>query len=656
MKIGKGVLITLGVMTTLANGNSPAQQPTNQQQHFQYTNNATEGNGAPQFGAYCRTCHGNPQVDRAPDPSILKQMAPERIYEAITTGAMKEQAKDLSDADKRGIAEYLSGRKLGIGDSGSAKLMPNHCAARSGIHDLNSTPSWNGWSPDLSNTRFQPAKAAGLSSGAVSRLKLKWAFGVPGASSVYGQPTIVDGRVFFSSDSGYIYSLDAETGCVHWSFLAQAGVRSAITIGPIKTGNAKYAAYFGDVHGTVYAVGASDGVLLWKVSVDNHPLARITAATKYYDGRLYVPVAALEEVESHDWRDSEGSKKNLAGGPNYPCCTSRGMVVALNADTGKQIWKAYAIQEAPKLRQKSPTSASFWGPSGGSIWNSPTIDPKRRLVLVGTGNGFTLPDVKTTDAILALDIDTGKLRWSVQDTPRDVWHGGCLSSSADRPLVDPPPPNPGQKITDSCPDEAHPDFDYSASPIMAKMPDGRNILVTGQKSGVVYAHDLDTRGTVIWQNDIGRKMMGGGGEIVFGGAADQRNAYFALHSGGVVAVQLVDGVEKWFTAMKPNPDDDVTRNHPGNTAAVTAIPGVIFSAGLDGMLRALSASDGKVIWEFNTAREFQTVNEVKAKGGSMGAPGATIANGMVFVTSGYVGFQGGIPGNVLLAFAPGYGN
>jgi polyvinyl alcohol dehydrogenase (cytochrome) len=654
-------LIAAGVATVAVCWCVRAQEPaakqgTDQQSHFQYVPRGTEGNGAPQFGAYCRTCHGNPQVERAPDPAVLKQMAPERIYEAITTGVMKEQARNLPDSDKRAIAEYLSGRRLGVGDQGSAKVMPNPCKTDASVDDLDAVPSWNGWGADLSNTRFQPGKAADLSAGEVSRLRVKWAFGVPGASSVYGQPTLVDGKVFFSSDSGYVYSLDAETGCVHWSFLAQAGVRSAISIGRMSANSAKYAAYFGDVHGNVYAVDASNGSLLWKALVDKNPLSRITAAVKVYEGRVYVPVAALEEVEAHDWRDAEGAKNNLAGGPNYTCCTSRGIVVALNADNGKEIWKTYAIQEEPKLQRKTPTSKEFWGPSGGSIWNSPTIDPKRHVLYVGTGNGFTLPDVKTTDAILALDLETGKLLWSAQDTPKDVWHGGCLSSRSDRPLVDPPAPNPEQKVTDNCPNEAHPDFDYSASPILTTMPDGRSILVTGQKSGFVYAHDPDNRGAVIWQNDVGRKMMGGGGEIVFGGAADHQNAYFTLHSGGMVAVELSDGVERWFTPIKPAPGDDATKRHPGNTAAATVIPGVVFAPGLDGMLRGLSTTDGKVLWEFNTAQEFETVNGVKAKGGSLGGPGPTVANGMLFVASGYVGFQSGIPGNVLLAFAPGYGN
>jgi polyvinyl alcohol dehydrogenase (cytochrome) len=606
----------------------------------------SEGNGSRQFGEHCRTCHGNPQMERAPDPSALKRMSPESIYAAIATGAMKEQAKDLADADKRAIAEYLAGRRLGASENGDASAMANRCAAAVPVRDLSSLPSWNGWGVDIANTRFQPGKAAGLSAGQVSRLRLKWAFGVPGATSMYQQPTIVDGKVFFSSDTGYVYSLDAESGCVHWSFQAQSGVRSAITIGPVASGRATYAAYFGDVHGNVYSVDAANGELLWKVSADAHPLARITAAPKLYEGRLYVPVASLEEVES--------------GPPNYACCTFRGLVLALDANTGRQFWKTYTIQEEPKLQKKTPSSKEFRGPSGAGVWNSPAIDTKRRALYFGTGNGFSLPAVTTTDAILALDMDTGKILWTAQDTPNDVWHGGCLASRSDRPspVQEPARPNTANNPTapkDDCPDEAHPDFDYSASPILAGMPDGRSLLITGQKSGIVYARDPDRKGAVVWQNEIARKMMGGGGEIVFGGAADSQNAYFPLHSGGMVALRLSDGLEQWFAPMEPPADDPVMARHKGETGASTVIPGVVFSAGLDGMVRALSANDGRPLWEYNTFREFETVNGVKARGGSMGAPGPTLAGGMVFVPSGYIGFQNGVPGNVLLAFAPGYG-
>ena len=235
----------------------------------------SEGFGAKQFGDNCRMCHGTPPAERAPDLAALKRMPPEKIYAAITTGEMKEHAKNLSDVDKRAIAEFMAGRRLGAGETGDARAMSNRCAGNATVHDLTSASSWNGWGVDMSNTRFQTAKAAGLSAGQVSRLRLKWAFGVPGATSMYQQPTIVDGKVFFSSDTGYVYSLDAESGCVYWSFQAQSGVRSAITVGPIKSGSAKYAAYFGDVHGNVYALDASNGELLWKVSSDPHPLARL---------------------------------------------------------------------------------------------------------------------------------------------------------------------------------------------------------------------------------------------------------------------------------------------------------------------------------------------------------------------------------------------
>ncbi len=648
MKNSAGIALEVVLVMLSGTCGVSAQQAGAQSSAAPAATRISEGTGSRQFGENCRVCHRNPPVERAPDPAALKSMAPERIYAAITTGEMKEQAKNLSDADKRAIAEFLAGRRLGASETGDAKAMANHCSANAAIRDVTSVPSWNGWGVDMANTRFQPASAAGLSAGQVSRLRLKWAFGVPGATSMYQQPTIVDGKVFFSSDNGYVYSLDAETGCVHWSFQAQSGVRSAITIGPVKSGSANYAAYFGDVHGNVYAVDASNGELLWKVSSDPHPLARITAAPKLYQGRLYVPVTSLEEVES-------GS-----GGLHYSCCTFRGLVVALNADTGKQVWKTYTIQQEPALHKKTPTSKEYWGPSGGGVWNSPAIDARRHAIYFGTGNGFTLPAVKTTDAILALDMDTGKILWTAQDTPNDVWHGGCPSSRSDRlsPVQEPPRPNNPNNpaiLRDDCPDESHPDFDYSSSPILTSMPDGRSVLITGQKSGTVYAHDPDRQGAIIWQNEIARKMMGGGGEIVFGFAADNQNAYVPLHSGGLVALQLSDGLEKWFAPMEPPPGNPVMVQHKGEAAASSVIPGVVFAVGLDGMIRALSTSTGQSLWEYDTAKEFQTVNGVKANGGSMGAPGVAIANGMAFVPSGYIGFNNGVPGNVLLAFAPGYG-
>ncbi len=366
----------------------------------------SESTGVNLFNNNCTSCHGSPPVENAPTEAVIKQMPPERIFEAITTGAMKNMAQKLSDDDKRLLAEYMGGRKLDREDAGDAKNMPNVCASHPAVKDLNA-PAWNGWS-DLLNTRFQPAKAAGLSAGQVSRLKLKWAFGFPGATALYGE-TVVDGRVYVSSNAGYVYSLDAETGCVHWSFHSAAVVRSGVTVGAAKAGSARLLAYFGDIRGNAYALDATNGELIWKTQADSQPLARITGNPRLYQERLYVPIASLEEDESRS--------------ASHVCCTFRGAVVALDAETGKQIWKTYTIPEEPKFIKKNSMGVDYMGPSGAGVWTAPIVDPKRRALYFGTGNSFSEP-AATSDSIMALNMDTGKIRWWKQAWANDVWHGG----------------------------------------------------------------------------------------------------------------------------------------------------------------------------------------------------------------------------------------
>jgi polyvinyl alcohol dehydrogenase (cytochrome) len=597
----------------------------------------SESTGVNLFKNNCTSCHGITPVERAPAESVIKQMPPERIYEAITTGVMKNMAEKLSDTERILLAEYMGGRKLDKSDTGSMKSMPNPCPNHPPVRTMDK-PTWNGWG-DLSNTRFQPAKAAGLSAGQVSRLKLKWAFGLPGATALYGV-TVADGRVFVSSNGGYVYSLDAESGCVHWSYHSAAVVRSGVTIGPVKTGSSKIAAFFGDIRGNAYALDASTGELLWKVAVDStQPLARITGNPRLYEGRLYVPVASLEEDESRS--------------PNHICCTFRGVVAALDAETGRQIWKTYTLPQEPKVIKKNSAGLDYMGPSGSGVWTAPIIDTKRRALYFGTGNSFSEP-APTSDSIMALSMDTGRILWWQQAMPNDVWHGGCVQSIPGRPrpagrggFPNAPPYPP-----ENCVDKTGPDWDYAASPSLATLPDGRTVIIASPKQAVVRALDPDKKGATIWEQDIARGIGGGAGEVVFGGAVDDQYAYFGLHLGnGLVALQLSNGVEKWFTPLK-TPESMAT--HRGIVAAVSVIPGVFFSGGMDGMLRAVSPMDGRTLWEFNTAQEFPTVNGVAAKGGSIGAGGPVVAGGMLFTGSGYVGFQNGVPGNVLLAFAPSF--
>lgn len=571
-----------------------------------------------QIDQRCANCHTGigadaakraPDVEGAPTYATLRQMAPDTILRAITTGAMRNQAEGIPDGVKVAMAEYISGRKLGPLGAGDVKMMPNRCAANPPLGNLASAPLWNGWGPDTTNARFQ--RTGGINAADVPRLTVKWAFGFPGVSSVYGQPTIAGGRVFVGVDTGYVYALDAATGCVHWTYLAETGVRNAVNIGPIPGSPGQYAAYFGDMHGRVYAVNAQTGQQLWKVQVDSHPLAVVTGSPTLFDGRLYVPMSSREEA--------------AGASLNYPCCTFRGSITALDAATGKEIWKTYAIPDPPTPSRRNSRGTQLWTGSGAAIWHAPTIDPRNRAVYVATGDAYTEPAHANTDAVMAIHMDTGKILWSVQDFGNDAWLGGC-----------------GQQANENCPKELGPDYDFGTSPILMTLPTGRRVLLAGQKSGQVFAHDPDDNGKLLWTALFVEKI--GESEILFGGAADDRTAYFGLDNGTVAAVDPTTGQRKWFLPPRP------AGPRRGITAALTSIPGAVFVGFQSGTLRAYAAETGQEIWSIDTLREFPTVNKVPAKGGSMGAPGPTVAGGMMFVGSGYVGLGNGTPGNVLLAF------
>jgi polyvinyl alcohol dehydrogenase (cytochrome) len=567
------------------------------------------------FDQRCQTCHGSADVPQAADPAILRRMTPERIYDALTVGSMQAQSQGVSDTDRRAIAEYLGDRKLGAGPAGAAAAMPNRCTATPPIRDLSSSPAWNGWGANLSNTRFQDAGAAGLTASQVPRLELKWTFGVPGATAVYGQPTIAAGRVFAGADTGYVYALDQATGCVHWGFQAQAGVRSAVTVGRLGDDD-RWAAWFGDLKGHVYAVDAATGAPIWTVRADEHALTRITASPVLHEGRLYVPVTSFEE--------------GAATSARYPCCTFRGSVMALDAATGRTIWKTYTIADAPERTGTNPSGTPRFGPSGAGVWTSPTIDPARNALYVGTGNAYSRPVAPATDAVMAFALDTGRILWVRQLLPDDVWIPGC----------------PPGSTAGNCPERIGPDYDVGASPVLTTAPGGRRLLISAQKSGQLWAHDPDRDGALVWKADPpGPTPAGPEGEMVWGVATDGRRVYAGLTSGGIAAHDAATGARVWMTPIAPAPG-----RRTGHSGAVSAIPGVVFSAGWDGVVRALSAENGRVLWEQDTIRDVETVNRVPGRGGSMGAPGPTIAGGMVFVGSGYIGVRSGTPGNVVLAF------
>ena len=609
-----------------------------------WTTNASaqsESTGVAQYFSNCASCHeSNEPGHQAPRTAVLKQMTPERILEVMTTGSMRNAAASVSDQDKRLIAEWVAGRKLDTDLVGAVEKMPNACASHPQARESNA-PAWNGWGVDYRNSRFQPGAAAGLTPGQVSRLQLKWAFGFPGATALYSQ-TVYDGRLYVTSNAGYVYSLDAETGCLHWGFRAQSAVRSGLTIGRLSKTDPRLAIFFGDIHGTAYALSASTGEEVWKTLTDPHPLARITGTPVLFEGRLYVPVASLEEPES--------------GQADYACCTFRGYMSALDSATGRQIWKTYTIPDVPKVVGKNSRGKEMLEPAGAGIWATPTIDVKRRALYVTTGNAFS-GTPKTANAVMAMNIDTGKVLWSMQALALDTWHNGCVQNipggafpprgggggrggRAGGPAIPYPPEN--------CPAVLGPDWDFAAPAALATTTDGRDILIAPQKQGLVWALNPDN-GQVLWKQDVAREIAGGRGETLFGGAVDSEKVYFGLISSAHLALDLKTGEEVWYTPLVPPQGRE---NQRGVVGAVTLIPGVLLSGARDGMIRASSSRTGQLLWEFDSAKEFTTVNGVPARGGSAASGGPVVANGMVFIGSGYPGFQGGQPGNVLLAFAP----
>ena len=573
------------------------------------------------FNRVCSACHkpeGEVGADaRAPHQETLRQFPPERIYAALSTGKMQVQGSGLSDKERQQVAEWLSGRGLG-GTGGDAASMKDHCTFAPRFDTTKAL--WNGWSPGGGNGRYQDAKHAGLSAADLPKLKLKWAFGIPGGVETSSQPTVYGQTVFFGSDAGNVYAVDSASGCVHWSFLAGAGVRSAPLV--IPHGKSGHAVVFGDYKANLYAVDARSGKLIWKTTVDDQALSRITGAAAYHDGIVYVGTSSSEEISGLQ--------------ANYECCRMRGTVNAIDAETGKRVWKFYPIAKKAEVVGTRADGRKKWGPAGLGVWSAPTIDAKRGVVYVTTGDTFTVPAEPLSDSVLALTLKTGKLKWSYQATPNDSYMTGCGTAMNNGP---------------NCPETNGPDYDFGSSVVLTSLPDGKEILVGGHKGGAVLALDPDRMGKLLWSEILGTKMASAKGDIVFGGAADHTAAYYALQENkGIASVDLKTGKPRWFKAAGDPPAD--RQNRIGSAAAVTVIPGVMLNGGWDGILRAYSTEDGRQLWSYDTVKAFDTVNGVPAKGGSMGAPGATVAGGMLFVGSGYIGTSNGMPGNVMLAFAP----
>ncbi len=567
--------------------------------------------GSRVYIARCQQCHDQNSDSHAPLAEALKIKPWQDIVKALETGAMRAQGAQLSPEERVAVARYL-------GKSGPTVLpkMTGYCPV--GSSPKVTAAGWNGWSPDERNSRYQPDKAGGLKAEQLSSLKLKWAFGFPNTVTAYGQPTVVGGRVYVGSNDGTIYALDAEDGCIYWMYQAKAMVRDAVVIGPGPR------AYIGDLDSNFYALDANTGKLIWEKKLDNQAFTRITGTAQLYEGRLYVPIASQEE--------------NAGANPYYSCCTFRGNLVAIEASDGSEIWRTYTSPE-PKPTKKSKTGIQFYGPSGATIWSSPTLDLKRQLIYVATGNGYSDPDIKTADAIVAMDMKTGAIRWTQQASP-DMFNWDCG----------------GGGHGGNCPENAGTDVDFGGSPILVDLEGGRQMLVAAQKSAVLWGFDPDQQGKVIWQTRIGKGGAGGGTQWGLAYSPEDKIAFAPIadtvrgdpaSGGGLFAVDPGTGKVLWH-APPPKPSCAGQRGCSGaQRSPPTVIPGAVISPSMDGHVRAFAIKSGEVIWDFDAVRDFTTVNGIMAKGGSFSSTGATIAGGYLYVNSGY----SSMPGNVLLAFS-----
>ena len=617
----------LGVAPGLASPAPAGPAPAHGAPHFVSSGHATDRQhwpGAQVFAQHCAACHLG-EVPAAPEKFFLQMMTPGAILAALTHGMMIEEAKPLTLLQKRQVAEYLSGQRL----SAARKQYPLPlCTGAAARFDLAQGPVPYGWG--LDNSRFIPAAVAKLPPADVARLKLKWAFAFPRALRARSQPAIAYGAVYVGSQNGTIYALDLASGCVRWTFRASAEVRTAMVLAPHGAQDQGAHLYFGDIIGNVYAVDPLTGRLQWRRKVTAHPDATLTGTPALYDGTLYVPVSSLEEA--------------TAAAIHKPCCSFRGSVVALDARTGQVRWRTYTIPTKPRVVGKTSAGMDILAPSGVPVWNSPTVDASRGLLYVATGNDYTSPADDMSDAVVAMRLSDGKIVWHRQLLADDAWNVACMFKG-----------NP------NCPRQDGPDADFGASVILTRLPNGHQVLLAGQKSGVVYGLDPDARGRMLWKRSVGRGGVQGGVEFgmtaydgrVFVPISDMRNGhdgrtYSSPPRPGLYALDAASGRVLWS-----HPATDFCHGRPfcdpGIVAAITSIPGVIIAGHMDGMLSAYAAGTGKLLWRYNTLRAFKTVSGAPGHGGSFDGPGAVVRDGYVVINSGY-GLYFHMPGNVLLAF------
>ena len=581
--------------------------------------------GRPLYDAVCASCHEG-AVKKAPHRDMIGLMPPEAILRSLEQGVMQEEASGLTHEERVSVAEYLAGVEMG---SIAATDLPA-CDGDLPPLDFGSGRGSVNWGLQPTNARHIPEATAALSAEQLPTLKPRLAIRFPSANRARSQPTFAGGAILVGSHGGKVYALDQGSGCVRWAYQASSEVRTGIVIGALDVGEEKpiSAAFFGDLLGHVYAVDAGTGDELWRHRPDDHPNATITGTPSLHEGVLYTPVSSLEV--------------NLAVDPYYECCTFRGSVAAYAAATGELLWQTHTIDEPAVVQSRNRAETNMRGPSGAVIWNSPAIDAKRNQLYVATGEKMSSPATLTSDAIFAMDLDDGAVNWVFQATANDVWNVACDTEN-----------------DHSCPPEGGPDFDFGAATMLLTASDGQELVIGGQKSGIVHAVNPDD-GSVLWQTRVGRGGIQGGvhfgmaaaGDRLFVPISDMADGreYETPAKPGLHALDIRTGELLWHA---PTPDVCAGRDfcHPGISQAVTAAGGLVYAGGMDGVLRVHDMETGAVRWEIDSTAEFTTITGETTRGGSFGgAAGPIIHHGELALSSGY-GIYNHMAGNLLLVLS-----
>jgi polyvinyl alcohol dehydrogenase (cytochrome) len=490
---------------------------------------------------------------------------------------------------------------------------------------------WAGWNPGLDGSRHAAGEQR-ITPRTASSLKLKWAFQMPRITNTMAksQPAVVNGTLYVGATDGTFHAMDAKTGESRWTFdtAAVGGLpqSAAIWDGPTVVGDR---VYFSGQGGYMYALDTRTGALVWASKLADHAQANFTSSPVYYRGKLYIGLSSYESGTD----------------PTYACCTFRGQVIAVDAATGAVVWRYYTVPE-PQADGTWPSGATKFAPSGGAVWGTPSIDTRTGVLYVGTGQNYT-GSGGDVDSMLALSTATGAVVWKNKMVDVDTWRLLCRNPTA----------------TGYCPslgDGTALDFDIGSVPNLFTAG-GRRLVGAGQKTGVYHVWDAAT-GQIVWQRQLGAAVPNGGdGGIQWGASYDGQKLYVATYMarpGTLFALNPANGDIVWQT---PNPANGCAWGGAAafpqmcmlaHTPAVTTSPGLVYLGSMDGKFRVYSSRTGDVLWEYDTVRDFAAVNGAGRGSAISGNGGAVVADGMVYVHSGYYPFypSPGDKGYVLLAF------